>query len=203
LRTELQYAADAKKNSTIRFEWVAVGEQTGAPENAGRDALQSEQRRFRYSHCRAVRSPVISRKGITEMRFLKPQAATALRPLTLALLALSLGTAQTVPKDMISLTIKDVDAKTLRLRSKEGKEYVFALGDHTVYCQGARKVWDWTYLKKMAGRDNAGKDNTVTLKVAKDFKSVLVVWDQRPSTITQAGTPANGTESLDFPPMCK
>lgn len=144
-----------------------------------------------------------SKKGITEMRFLKTRAAKALRPLALAVLALSIGTAQTGPKDMISLTIKEVDAKTIRLRSKEGKDYIFKLGDHTVYCQGARKVWDWTYLKKMAGRDNEGKDNAVTLKLSKDFKSVLVVWDQRPSTVTPVGTPDGGTASFDFPPMCK
>ena len=120
-----------------------------------------------------------------------PHVSKALGLLALSSLAVSLGMAQSSPKEMISLPIKHVDAKTIQLESKEGKLYNFAFDAHTVFCKGASKVWDSTYLKTL------DKDKKVTLKLSEDFKHILVVWNEPPST------PAGGGAALDFPPMCK
>jgi hypothetical protein len=122
-----------------------------------------------------------------------PHASKALGLLALSSLAISLGMAQSVPKDMISLPIKTVDGKTIQLVSKEGKLYSFPFDSHTTFCKGTTKVWDSTYLRTLA----KDKDKKVTLKLSEDFKHILVIWNEPPST------PADGNAALDFPPMCK
>jgi hypothetical protein len=142
---------------------------------------------------------IISKKGNTEMRFLKPHASKLLGLLTFSLVAVSAGRAQSVPKDMISLPIETVSEKTIQLESKGGRLFSFALSPHTVYCQGDKKVWDWVYLKNKATKD----DKTVTIKLSADSKTVLVIWDQRPAKETSTDTTASGSETFTFPPMCK
>ncbi len=142
---------------------------------------------------------IISKKGNTEMRFLKPHASQLLGLLTFSLLAVSGARAQSSPKDMISLPIQSVSEKTIQLESKAGRIFSFALGAHTVYCQGNKKVWDWVYLKSKEKKD----DKTVTVKLSADSKTALVVWDQGPSKQASTETPAGGGETLGFPPMCK
>jgi hypothetical protein len=122
-----------------------------------------------------------------------PHAFKALGLLALSSLAVSFGMAQSGPKDMISLPIKTVDAKTIQLVSKEGKLYDFTFDSHTTFCKGKNKVWDSTYLRALA----KDKDKKVTLKLSEDFKHILVIWNEAPST------PADGSAALDFPPMCK
>jgi hypothetical protein len=136
--------------------------------------------------------------GTTKMPFLKPHASKVLGLLTLSLLVLSPGKAQSGPNNMISLPIKAVDGKTIQVGSKGDKTYTFTLDAHTVYCQGESKVSDWAYLKKRIGRGG-----TVTIKLSKDHKSALVVWDEGPSTNHSMGAPTGGSASFVFPPMCK
>jgi hypothetical protein len=132
------------------------------------------------------------------MRFLKPRASRVLALLTLSLLLSLLAKAQSGPNNLISLPIKAVDGKTIQVGSKGEKTYTFTLDSHTVYCQGETKVSDWTYLKKRIGRDR-----TVTIKLSKNHKNALVVWDEGPSMDPSMSAPNGGSASFVFPPMCK
>ena len=120
-----------------------------------------------------------------------PHTSKVLGLLALSSLAISLGMAQSVPKDMISLPIKTVTGKTIQLVSKEGKLYDFAFDTHTLFCKGTTKVWDSNYLKTL------DKDKKVTLKLSADFKHILVIWNEPPTAST------DGSGAFDFPPMCK
>lgn len=131
------------------------------------------------------------------MRFFKLHASKVLGLLTLSLLALSFAVAQTVPGNMISLPLKNIDEQTIQLASKTGKIYTFRIDEHIVYCQGSSKVLDGNYLKKLP------HDQAVTVKVSSDYKYVLVIWDQGPSKNTAKGSSAGGSASYDFPEMCK
>jgi len=118
--------------------------------------------------------------------------------LLVALGAVSFAMAQNGPDNMVSLAIKAIDGNTIQLGSDYGKTYTFTLDAKTVYCQGVNKASDWTYLK-----EKIGEEATVTVKLAKDHKRVLVVWDQAPSIVFSLGSPTSGSESYGFPDMCR
>ena len=131
------------------------------------------------------------------MRFIMPPAPRALGLLTLSLFGVSLAMAQSGPKDMISLPLYDVEAKLIRLQSKEGKLYPFVLNSRTVFCKGEHKVWDWSYLS------HEGKGAMVSLKLSPDSKNALVVWNQAPVAVPSTGASTPDSPAFDFPPMCK
>jgi len=118
--------------------------------------------------------------------------------LLMALGAVSLARAQNGPDNMVSFAIKAIDGNTIQLRSGEGKTYTFTLDAKTVYCQGVNRASDWTYLK-----EKIGEEATVTVKLAKDHKRALVVWDQAPAIVFSLGSPTSGSESYGFPDMCR
>jgi hypothetical protein len=81
----------------------------------------------------------------------------------------------------------------IQLRGDDGQVYSFNLDAATVYCQGDKKVSDWTYLKKI------GKKTTVTVLTNDDAKfKALVVWDQAPVM-----SDSSGSLIFTLPPMCK
>jgi hypothetical protein len=89
--------------------------------------------------------------------------------------------------------LKSIDDETIQLRSEEGTLYIFTLSAETIYCQGDRRVPDWTYLRR------AGKKHSITVLTASDTdKKALVVWDRAPSISS-----LNGSLAFTLPPMCK
>jgi len=116
----------------------------------------------------------------------------------MALGAVSFAMAQNDPDNMVALAIKAIDGNTIQLGSDYGKTYTFTLDAKTVYCHGVNKTSDWTYLKA-----RIEEEATVTVKLAKDHKRVLVVWDQAPSIVFSMGSPTTGSESYSFPDMCR
>jgi hypothetical protein len=119
-------------------------------------------------------------------------------PLLMALGAVSLATAQSDPGDLITLAVKAIDGKTIQLVMDDGKTFTFALDAETVYCQGENRALDWTYLK-----EKMVKKATVSVKLSKDKKKALVVWDQGPSMVMSFNSPGGGNMSYHYPPMCK
>lgn len=122
---------------------------------------------------------------------------------SILLLLISLGAflfamAQNGSDNMVALEIKAIDGNTIQLRSGDGKTYTFKLDAKTVYCQGVNKASDWTYLK-----EKVEKEATVTVKLAKDHKRAIVVWDQAPAIIFLLSSPTTGGESYSFPDMCR
>jgi hypothetical protein len=89
--------------------------------------------------------------------------------------------------------IKAIDGEMIQLRSDDGILYTFTLGAETVYCQGNKRVSDWTYLKR------AGKKHSITVITNSDADTkALVVWDRGPSISSPKGMLV-----FDLPPMCQ
>jgi len=118
--------------------------------------------------------------------------------LLISLRAVSFAMAQNGPDNMVALEIKAIDGNTIQLQSGDGKTHTFTLDAKTVYCQGVNKASDWTYLK-----EKIEKEATVTVKLAKDHKRALVVWDQAPAIAFLLSSPTSGGESYGFPHMCR
>ena len=106
--------------------------------------------------------------------------------------------AQSGPDNMIALRLNAMDGKMIQLISSDGKTFSFKIDTHTIYCKGEKKVADWGYLK-----EKIGKEDIVTLKLSKDNKKALVVWDQGPSMVSSLSSQTSGSMSFGFPPMCK
>ena len=89
--------------------------------------------------------------------------------------------------------IKEINGEMIQLRSDDGVVYTFALSAQTVYCQGDKKVSDWTYLKNVKKK----RSITVMTNSDKDTKA-LVIWDRGPSIST-----LDGLLVFDLPPVCQ
>jgi len=89
--------------------------------------------------------------------------------------------------------IKTVSGETIQLKDDDGNVFTFTLTADTVFCQGATRVSDWTYLKKVL------KKASVTV-LTNDFadKKALVIWDQAPKI-----SKVDREIVFDLPPMCK
>lgn len=89
--------------------------------------------------------------------------------------------------------INTVDGDTIQLRGDDGIVYSFTLSSETVYCQGDKRVANWTYLRTLK------KKTTVTvLTNSREEMKALVVWDRAP-TISMSSGPIVFT----LPPLCK
>lgn len=88
--------------------------------------------------------------------------------------------------------IQAVSGDTILLRGEGGQKYSFNLTADTIYCEGAKRVPDWTYLQN---RKKKGTITILTLDV--DIIRAVVVWDQAP-TISLT----NGKLVFALPPMC-
>lgn len=89
--------------------------------------------------------------------------------------------------------IREVDGETLSLRSDDGTVYTFTLDAKTVFCHGATKESDWSFLKKVRRKDSITvltNDGTGT--------TALVVWDRPPSL-----SMSKGSFVFALPEMCK
>jgi hypothetical protein len=88
--------------------------------------------------------------------------------------------------------IKEIDGDVIQLRGDDGKVYTFMLDTETLYCQGDKKVHDWTFLKHI------GKKQSVTVMTNSDTDiKALVIWDRGPSISS-----SNRSFSFSLPPMC-
>lgn len=89
--------------------------------------------------------------------------------------------------------IKEIRGEMIQLRSDDGTVYTFTLDAKTVYCQGNKKVSDWTYLK------NVKKKHSITVMTNDDADTkALIVWDRGPSISS-----LDGHLAFDLPPMCQ
>jgi hypothetical protein len=89
--------------------------------------------------------------------------------------------------------VKSINGATIQLKGEDGSTFTFALDAKTIYCQGAIRVLDWSFLK------NVKKNLSVTvLTLNETDNKALVVWDQPPVLATIAGK-----FKFTLPPLCR
>jgi hypothetical protein len=87
--------------------------------------------------------------------------------------------------------IKSIDGATLVLKSLDDTTFTFTLDAKTIYCQGAVKSSDWSFLKKV-------RKSLTVLTVSNTDNKALVVWDQPPVIST-----VDGRFTFTLPPLCQ
>lgn len=100
-------------------------------------------------------------------------------------------------------SIVDIDGKTIQVHNElDAKVYSYCIDMETVYCNASTKAADW-----INWNEKVQKKSRITLKLSKDSRNTLVVWDQPPtmsfSPVNSVVTDSGGLLTFTYPPMCR